>query len=71
MEELAETENAAASTLSTTEQDAIDEPQIDKELASLLDAEEYIQKHGERMNEYEKQMFIDMLYSDGIVVCGK
>lgn len=43
----------------------------DKELANLVDAEEFIAENGVRMLEYEKQMFLDVLHSDALVVCAK
>lgn len=43
----------------------------DQELANLVDAEEFIAEKGVRMLEYEKQMFLDVLHSDALVVCAK
>lgn len=43
----------------------------DQELANLVDAEEFIAQKGVRMLEYEKQMFLDVLHSDALVVCAK
>lgn len=42
-----------------------------QELANLVDAEEFIAQKGVRMLEYEKQMFLDVLHSDALVVCAK
>lgn len=47
-----------------------DDNEIDKELLALIDSDAYIQK-GQKMISYEKQLFLDMLYSDGLVVVGK
>lgn len=43
----------------------------DQELANLVDAEEFIAEKGVGMLEYEKQMFLDVLHSDALVVCAK
>lgn len=54
---------------SVTEMDTNDAE--DQELANLVDAEEFIAEKGVRMLEYEKQMFLDVLHSDALVVCAK
>lgn len=43
----------------------------DAYMTELLDAEEFINQKGVRMLEYEKQMFLDMLYSDALCVCAR
>lgn len=48
-----------------------EDEEIDKEFLSLIDSEDYIKLHGEKMIGYENQLFLDMLYSDGLVVVGK
>lgn len=63
-------ENASsASQKSITEMETNEEE--DRELAQLVDAEEFISQKGIRMLEYEKQMFLDVLHSDALVVCAK
>lgn len=54
---------------SVTEMETNDDE--DNELANLVDAEEFIAEKGVRMLEYEKQMFLDVLHSDALVVCAK
>lgn len=50
---------------------AEEEADFDNELANLVTAEEFIEKNGQTMVEFEKQMFKDLCYADGLIVCGK
>ncbi|XP_058821611.1 DNA repair endonuclease XPF [Topomyia yanbarensis] len=43
----------------------------DEALGELVDAEEFLASHGVAMLEYERQMFFDLMHSDGLVVCAK
>ncbi|KAL9692207.1 hypothetical protein quinque_000023, partial [Culex quinquefasciatus] len=43
----------------------------DQALGELVDAEEFLASHGVSMLEYERQMFFDVLHSDGLTVCAK
>lgn len=43
----------------------------DSALGELVDAEEFLASEGVSMLEYERQMFFDLLHSDGLVVCAK
>uniref|UniRef100_A0A1A9UPJ2 DNA repair endonuclease XPF n=1 Tax=Glossina austeni TaxID=7395 RepID=A0A1A9UPJ2_GLOAU len=64
-------ENASTSkeTLGKMEKDSIQEQAEDKALANIATAEEYLM--GVQLLNYEKQMFLDMVYSDGLMVCAK
>lgn len=64
-------ENASTSkeTLGNMEKDSIQEQAEDKTLANIATAEEYLM--GVQLLNYEKQMFLDMVYSDGLMVCAK
>uniref|UniRef100_A0A1A9ZVD3 DNA repair endonuclease XPF n=1 Tax=Glossina pallidipes TaxID=7398 RepID=A0A1A9ZVD3_GLOPL len=64
-------ENASTSreTLENMEKDSIQEQAEDKTLANIATAEEYLM--GVQLLNYEKQMFLDMVYSDGLMVCAK
>ncbi|XP_055640284.1 DNA repair endonuclease XPF [Toxorhynchites rutilus septentrionalis] len=48
-----------------------DEIKREQELSELVDAEEFLASQGIPMLEYERQMFLDLLHSDGLVVCAK
>jgi DNA excision repair protein ERCC-4 len=41
------------------------------ELADLVSAEEYLDLHKVQLLDYEKQMFLDLVHSDGLVIVGK
>lgn len=43
----------------------------DETLANVMTAEEYLQRKDVIMLEYEKQMFLDIVGSDGLTVCAK
>lgn len=43
----------------------------DKEMNDALDADNFIQNYAVKMLEYEKQMFLDALHSDALIVCAK
>ncbi|XP_062565744.1 DNA repair endonuclease XPF [Armigeres subalbatus] len=40
-------------------------------LGELVDAEEFLASEGAPMLEYERQMFFDLLHSDGLMICAK
>ena len=40
-------------------------------LSEAVSAEEFLEKKGFGMLPYQKQMFLDMIYSDGLLVCAK
>uniref|UniRef100_A0A336MFC1 DNA repair endonuclease XPF n=1 Tax=Culicoides sonorensis TaxID=179676 RepID=A0A336MFC1_CULSO len=63
-------ENAKASQSSDIVMETNEDPD-DRELADLMDAEEFIAQSNVRMLEFEKQMFLDVLHSDALVVCAK
>jgi len=48
-----------------------EEEKNDNDLTKLLDIEEFLDIYGISMLEYEKQMFLDIMYSDALVVCAK
>ncbi|KAM8719582.1 hypothetical protein ACLKA7_005768 [Drosophila subpalustris] len=43
----------------------------DEDLANLVTAEEYLLRKDVVLLEYEKQMFLDMIHHDGLLVCAK
>ncbi|XP_067634879.1 DNA repair endonuclease XPF isoform X2 [Eurosta solidaginis] len=43
----------------------------DETLANIMTAEEYLQHKDIQMLEYERQIFLDMVNSDGLLVCAK
>lgn len=43
----------------------------DEELANLVTAEEYLLRKDVVLLEYEKQMFLDMVHADGLLVAAK
>ncbi|EDW86329.1 uncharacterized protein Dwil_GK17500 [Drosophila willistoni] len=45
--------------------------QEDEELANVVTAEEYLMRKDVVLLEYEKQMFLDMVQADGLLVCAK
>uniref|UniRef100_A0A1B0ATA9 DNA repair endonuclease XPF n=1 Tax=Glossina palpalis gambiensis TaxID=67801 RepID=A0A1B0ATA9_9MUSC len=64
-------ENASASeeALGNMEKDSKQEQPEDKSQANIATAEEYLM--GVQLLNYEKQMFLDMVYSDALMVCAK
>jgi hypothetical protein len=42
-----------------------------QEPSEQIDIEEYMEKNAGSLLEYEKQMFLDTLHSDALVVCAK
>ncbi|BFG00357.1 DNA repair endonuclease XPF [Drosophila madeirensis] len=45
--------------------------QEDEELANVVTAEEYLMSKDVVLLEYEKQMFLDLVHADGLLVCAK
>lgn len=43
----------------------------DNDMVNAATAEEFLDKRGVPMLPYQKQMFLDMIYSDGLLVCAK
>uniref|UniRef100_A0A182P284 DNA repair endonuclease XPF n=1 Tax=Anopheles epiroticus TaxID=199890 RepID=A0A182P284_9DIPT len=50
---------------------AAEEANEDRTLTQLVDAEEFLATEGVPLLEYEKQMFLDLLHTDALVVCAK
>lgn len=48
-----------------------DEINEEQTLSELVNAEEFLASQGFSMLEFERQMFFDLLHSDGLVVCAK
>lgn len=48
-----------------------DDPEGDQALAEAVDAHEFLARDGKGMLEFEKQMFLDVLHSDVLVVCAR
>ncbi|XP_055923295.1 DNA repair endonuclease XPF [Eupeodes corollae] len=46
-------------------------PNEENDLANVLTAEEYLTQKNIVLLDYERQMFVDMVQSDGLVVCAK
>lgn len=54
--------------------DNIDEEhelELEKKMCEVVGAEEYLDKSGVSMLPYQKQIFLDLVYSDALVVCAK
>lgn len=43
----------------------------DEDLANLVTAEEYLMRKDVQLLEYEKQMFLDLVHADGLLVSAK
>lgn len=69
----AEVESALACTAEQLEAEDKQNETLKEEsaLGELVDAEEFLASEGVSMLEYERQMFFDLLHSDGLVVCAK
>lgn len=65
-EAAAEEEGAAAA-----DQSEFGDGLHDEELANLVTAEEYLMRKDVVLLEYEKQMFLDMVHADGLLVAAK
>uniref|UniRef100_A0A182K9T2 DNA repair endonuclease XPF n=1 Tax=Anopheles christyi TaxID=43041 RepID=A0A182K9T2_9DIPT len=50
---------------------AAQEANEDRNLTQLVDAEEFLATEGVPLLDYEKQMFLDLLHTDALVVCAK
>lgn len=49
-----------------------DDNTAEQECTAIANAEEFLaSKHGVAMLPYQKQMFLDLAYMDGLVVCAK
>uniref|UniRef100_A0AAG5CVB2 DNA repair endonuclease XPF n=1 Tax=Anopheles atroparvus TaxID=41427 RepID=A0AAG5CVB2_ANOAO len=53
------------------EAQAGEEVKEDATLTQVVDAEEFLASEGVPLLEYEKQMFLDLLHTDALVVCAK
>lgn len=62
--ELIETDTAKLLETSTAMQE-------DDELANIVTAEEYLMRKDVVLLEYEKQMYLDLVIEDGLLVCAK
>lgn len=45
--------------------------QEDEDLANIVTAEEYLMRKDVVLLDFEKQMFLDMVHADALMVCGK
>lgn len=43
----------------------------DEDLANMVTAEEYLMRKNIVLLNYEKQMFLDLVHADGLIVCAK
>lgn len=50
---------------------AAKEKQEDEDLANIVTAEEYLMRKDVVLLDYEKQMFLDMVHADALMVCAK
>jgi DNA excision repair protein ERCC-4 len=62
---------AVAATKANDETKAGAAEKEDHDMGELVDAEEYLERNASSLMEYEKQMFLDTLHADGLVVCAK
>lgn len=51
--------------------DEENELDLEKRMCEVVGAEEFLDKHGVYMLPYQKQIFLDLVYSDALVVCAK
>ncbi|XP_062139440.1 DNA repair endonuclease XPF [Drosophila sulfurigaster albostrigata] len=65
-----EVENTDA-TEATALPESNNETLTDEDLANLVTAEEYLLRKDVVLLEYEKQMFLDLIHQDGLLVCAK
>lgn len=47
------------------------ELELEKKMCEAVGAEEFLDKSGVYMLPYQKQIFLDLVYSDALVVCAK
>lgn len=70
-----EPSTSAASLDVTLNTDDIDEEiaelDLEKKMCEVVGAEEFLDKSGVYMLPYQKQIFLDLVYSDALVVCAK
>lgn len=48
-----------------------EENELEKKMCEVVGAEEFLDKSGVYMLPYQKQIFLDLVYSDALVVCAK
>lgn len=53
------------------EDEGIAELDLEKKMCEVVGAEEFLDKDGVYMLPYQKQIFLDLVYSDALVVCAK
>lgn len=70
-EKEAQTEGEAEAVPSAADQSEFGDGLQDAELANLVTAEEYLLRKDVVLLEYEKQMFLDMVHADGLLVAAK
>lgn len=57
-------------TIPTSKDDEI-ELELERQMCDVVGAEEFLDKSGVYMLPYQKQIFLDLVYSDALVVCAK
>jgi hypothetical protein len=66
-----ETTEAIVPVVSETPKTSTNDQKDDPNPSELIDIDEYIEKNAGSLLEYEKQMFLDTLHSDALVVSAK
>lgn len=57
--------------VATTDDSKDEENDLEKKMCEAVGAEEFLDKSGVPMLPYQKQIFLDLVYSDALVVCAK
>lgn len=67
------TSSSSLSVIADTDNNQDEENELDfeKKMCEVVGAEEFLDKSGVYMLPYQKQIFLDLVYSDALVVCAK
>ncbi|XP_037032816.1 DNA repair endonuclease XPF [Bradysia coprophila] len=65
------TSSSSFSVQDTDSKDDESELELEKKMCEAVGAEEFLDKSGVYMLPYQKQIFLDLVYSDALVVCAK
>lgn len=55
----------------TTDDKDGEEDELERKMCEAVGAEEFLDKSGVYMLPFQKQIFLDLVYSDALVVCAK
>ena len=47
------------------------ELEINEDMHDLIQVDELLDKSDSKLLDYERQMFLDLIYNDALVICGK